>query len=547
MVHSNPLVRRVGSIATSPDSALGSPLELRMAAIDVGSNSIHMAIAQVDGDGSVTTLWRLKEMVGLGRISFPSRRLSVDAMDRAVTTLRRFQHETRRRECEKVIAVATSAVREAQNGGEFVDRVRNELGLPLRVISARDEARLIYAGVAHAIDLHLLEAPLLIVDIGGGSVEFIVAHGGRALLLESCKLGAARMTAKYIQRDPAHPEDIAALLKHYDAELGPICQRIAALRPAYALGTSGTFENLSAMCGGQAPPSVDASAKLAGLGVTQWIDRASLGRCVDRLLQSTADQRLGMAGLDEKRQEQITAGALLTREIFRRLDLQHLGLCRSAMREGMLAEYVARHLPDLTIRRDVPDPRRRSVLDLARRCQWNKEHSGQVTHLSLQLFDTLRPLHGLKNSARELIEYGSLLHDIGWHIHSTDHHKHSMYLIQHGGLRGFEPEEVQIIASIARYHRKSEPSKKHKAFRDLSPRAQKIVRTGAALLRIGDGLDRTHCGVVQKIQVQLRAKAIRIRVQGKGDLELELWAARAKAGLLETLLGRPIVFSSTPG
>src|SRR3954463_8616151 len=197
--------------------------EFRIAAIDVGSNSIHMVIAQTDADGGMTTLWRLKEMVGLGRISFPSRRLTYEAMDRATETLRRFQEEAIRRQCERVVAVSTSAVREAENGGDFVQRTRRELGLHVRVISAREEARLIYLGVRHEMDL---EGPHLMFDVGGGSVEFIVGDAERALLLESRKLGAARMTAKFVKSDPISGDELKALLAHYDEELESLVETI---------------------------------------------------------------------------------------------------------------------------------------------------------------------------------------------------------------------------------------------------------------------------------------------------------------------------------
>src|SRR3954462_2056795 len=203
--------------------------DFRIAAIDIGSNSLHMVIAQVDADGSLTTLWRMKEMVGLGRISFPSRRLSREAMDRAVTTLRRFQQAARSRKCEKIVAAATSAVREAENGGDFLERCQRELGLRVRVISAREEARLIYLGVRHAVDLDA--KPHFIVDVGGGSVEFIVGDATKATLLESRKLGATRMTAKYVSSDPISGHDLKALLNQYDRELAPLCESINALRP----------------------------------------------------------------------------------------------------------------------------------------------------------------------------------------------------------------------------------------------------------------------------------------------------------------------------
>src|SRR5687768_14878737 len=217
-----PIMARSSSSTSDPTSSglrkphpappAGDRPEFRIAAIDVGSNSLHMAIAQADPDGGVTTLWRMKEMVGLGRMSFPSRRLSREAMDRAVTTLRRFQQAAQARQCEKVLAVATSAVREAENGGDFLERVRRELGLNIRIVSARDEARLIYLGARHEVNFG--NKPHFLLDIGGGSVEFIVGDAQRAAVLESRKLGAARMTARYVSSDPISPGDLKSLLAH---------------------------------------------------------------------------------------------------------------------------------------------------------------------------------------------------------------------------------------------------------------------------------------------------------------------------------------------
>src|SRR5688572_9026363 len=221
------------------------PDELRVAAIDVGSNSIHMVVAQVDSSGGISILWRVREMVGLGRISFPSKRLTKLAMDRATMTLRRFMVEAQRWHCEDVVAVATSAVREAENGGEFIERARAQLGVHVRVVSARDEARLIYLGVRHARDLRA--GPNFILDIGGGSVELILADAEKPLLLESRKLGAARMTARYLKSDPPEPKEVKALLAHYEDELGPVLNAVRQLKPRRFIATSGAILNLAAM------------------------------------------------------------------------------------------------------------------------------------------------------------------------------------------------------------------------------------------------------------------------------------------------------------
>jgi exopolyphosphatase/guanosine-5'-triphosphate,3'-diphosphate pyrophosphatase len=517
-----------------PKPAAPDRADFRIAAIDVGSNSLHMVVAQADADGGLTTLWRMKEMVGLGRISFPSRRLSREAIDRAVTTLRRFQQVAQSRQCEKIVAVATSAVREAENGGDFLERVRRELGLNLRIVSARDEARLIYLGVRHEADLG--SKPHVVLDIGGGSVEFIVGDAKQASLLESRKLGAARMTARYISSDPISPGDLKALLAHYDRELEPVCENVLAHAPVAALGTSGTLENLAAMSNAIYGKTAN------GSGV---IEREPLARLVGLLLESRRKDRAKLPGLDDQRKDQIVAGALLVDQLFRRLDLKEIRVCKSALREGILLDYLSRKAPELSIRRQVPDPRRRSVLDLARRCNWHREHHEQVARLCMELFDQTRALHGLGAEERELIEYGALLHDIGLHIARERHHKHSGYLILHGNLQNFSREEVRIIASVARYHRKSMPKKSHRQFTNLSKRGKRVVVVGAALLRIADGLDRSHAGVVSNIRTKLARHHVTITVHARGDAELELWGARRQMPLFTRVFERSVSFEES--
>lgn len=507
--------------------------EFRIAAIDVGSNSLHMVVAQADPDGGLTTLWRMKEMVGLGRISFPSRRLSPDAMERAIATLRRFQQAARARGCEKILAVATSAVREAENGGDFLRRARRELQMTVKVVSARDEARLIYLGVRHAADLG--NHPHFILDVGGGSVEFIVGDASKHLLLESRKLGAARMTAQFVHSDPISPADLKALSAHYEKELTPLCESIQALKPVAAIGTSGTLENLAAMC-----------AAIEGSDSPSIIERDALSRLLVKLIESRAKDRATLEGLDDQRKDQIIAGALLVSELLRRLNLPEIRVCKSALREGILMEYLGRHLPDLRIRREVPDPRRRSVLDLARRCDWHQTHSEQVARLCLELFDATRALHGLGTEQRELIEYGALLHDIGWHIAREKHHKHSQYLILNGNLKNFTREEVRTIGSIARHHRKAKPSTDYKAFAKLSSGSRRVVRVGVALLRIADGLDRSHCAVVTGVTCRVTRKRVEVTLKARGDAELELWGARSKRGLFADVFGKTPRFKIGP-
>ena len=524
----------------SPPRPAPTRQSMRIAAIDVGSNSIHMIVAEADVEGGITTLWRMKEMVGLGRASFPDRIIPRETIDRAIAVLTRFQQAAQQRQCEKIVATATSAVREAANGGDFIERVARQTGLDIRVISGREEARLIYLGVRHGMNLGA--GPSLIVDIGGGSVELIVANSRRAFLLESRKLGAARMTAQFVKSDPINATDREALLAHYAKELTPVVGEIMKLHPVRAIGTSGTLENIALLCSPERIHHADGNG--AASPPANLIDRAAFRRMLEELTNTSSRKRAEIPGLDEGRRDQIVAGALLVDELFRRCKLKRMQMCKAALREGILVDYLSHHLPDLAIRQQVPDPRMRSVLALARRCAWHKSHSEQVARLCVRLFDDTKSLHGLGTPERELIECGALLHDIGWHIGRTSHHKHSAYLIRHGDLKNFTREEVEIIAHIARYHRKSPPKQKHDTFAKLSPRARTIVRVGAALLRIADGLDRSHASVVRDIRCRTGGedKVVKCTVSTRWDAQLELWGAKRKREMFEKIFKRDISF-----
>jgi exopolyphosphatase/guanosine-5'-triphosphate,3'-diphosphate pyrophosphatase len=253
-----------------------------------------------------------------------------------------------------------------------------------------------------------------------------------------------------------------------------------------------------------------------------------------------------MTDLDEGRKDQIVAGVILVQSLLERLKglgLEKLSICNAALREGILLDYVQRKLPAMRIRREVPDPRRRSVLDLCRRCEWHKEHSEQVTALTLRLFEELRGLHHLGPIDRELLEYAALMHDIGWHIGRKAHHKHSAYLILHGKLRDFTEEEVLIMANIARYHRGPEPGKSHRLHQKLSRRARKVVDAGAAMLRVADGLDRSHAAVIRDLSCEVQPGKVKVVLEARSDAELELWGARRKAELFERVFERSIDFT----
>jgi exopolyphosphatase/guanosine-5'-triphosphate,3'-diphosphate pyrophosphatase len=508
---------------------------MRIAAVDVGSNSIHMVVAQVEADGRFRVLDRAKDMVRLGRKTLSKGRLSSEAIDAGVRTLSAFRTLAERQGVSRITAVATSAVREAANGGDFIERVEEDVGLRVKVIPGREEARLIFLGVRHAIDLS--GKPTLIVDIGGGSVEFILVENGEPVTLESHKIGVARLSEQFLAHDPPTQSEIAALEAHLGDLLDPMLREFRKHRVRRVVGTSGTMLNLIGIAGhvqdGEAP-ELHLNNFAVGAEEISKVRRA--------LCRAGREERLKMKGLDAKRVDLIVAGAVLTDLVLQRLEAKQLVACTWALREGVLLDFISRHRKHIEENETFSTPRGRSVARLARHLGETSEHGPRIARFALKLFDQLAdPLH-LEASTRELLEYAALLHDVGHHIDHANHHRHSYYLITNGELFGFSREELEVIGLVARYHRKAAPKPSDPEFRALPQKTRQVVRALSAILRVADALDRTHYGVVRDLTVSRRGGRITLQIATAGDAQLEIWEAKQRAGLLQDLLGLDVEF-----
>lgn len=514
---------------------LGAHVSMRVAAVDVGSNSIHMVVAQVESDGRFRVLDRAKDMVRLGRHTLSKGQLSRDAIDSGVRTLAAFRTLAERQGVTRVKAVATSAVREASNGGDFLERVENEVGWRLKVIHGREEARLIYLGVRHAIDLS--GKPTLIVDIGGGSVELVLIRKGEPAVMDSVKLGVARLSERFLSSDPPTAAELAALDEHLDRELTPFLARIASERVRRVIGTSGTLLNLISIAGHLRgdPPNGHLNNFV--------ISAAEVSKVRRLLTRLTRQERLKVKGLDGKRADLIVAGAMLADHLIRKVGAKQLIACTWALREGVLLDFIARHRRGIEEAEQFDAPRRRSVVRLARHLGEASEHGPQVARLALRLFDQLEADFHLDETAREWLEFAALLHDVGHHIDHKNHHRHSHYLITNGELLGFRPEELEIIGLVARYHRKGAPKESDAEIKALPRDARQTVLTLSAILRVADALDRSHYSAVRDVTLLRRPGRLVLQLDTCGeDAALELWEARQRAGLLAELVGLDVEF-----
>jgi exopolyphosphatase / guanosine-5'-triphosphate,3'-diphosphate pyrophosphatase len=505
---------------------------MRLAAIDIGTNSLHMIIVQVRPDLSFEVIDREKEMVRLGAGGLDGRALTETAMAAGLRAMATFRRLAESHQVDEILAAATSAVREAENGGDFLAAIERETGIRPRVITGTEEARLIHLAAAYGVDIGSGRA--VVVDIGGGSVEVTLGTARQVQMTRSFKIGVIRLTERFVRSDPLSERDERRLAKYVTRECAQYLDALAAKGFHRVIGTSGTILSLGALAAGDARPG--GSEDLRNRRVTA----KQLRRLRKRIVRLDLTKRLALPGLDPRRADLAAAGAVLLDTIIRRLGAAEFTLCDLALREGLVLDYVSRNRAQIAKVDRYPDVRRRSVVELAERCNVTMAHAHQVARLALALFDQTRGVHGLTDREREWLEYAALLHDIGEHISYTRHHKHSYYLIKHGDLRGFGPEEVEIMALIARYHRRTTPKRSHDGYGELPGPTRRSVRTLSALVRIAEGLDRSHSQIVSNVHLQDGGGAARLRVETGGDAELELWAAQRHLAPLEALLGRPI-------
>ncbi len=506
---------------------------MRLAAIDIGTNSIHMIVCRVRPDLSFEVVDREKDMIRLGAGGLEGRRLPETNMAVAMQTLAKFRRLADSHAVDEIIAAATSAVREAANGAEFIAAVARDVGIRVRVISGSEEARLIHQAALYATGAGPKAA--VVIDIGGGSTEITIGTAARMQAGRSFKLGAIRLTERFVRSDPLERHDERRLVRYIRRETGPYLGQIVRRGFERVIGTSGTILALGAAAAGPGRP-----ADIRNLRVSA----RSLRRLRERLVRQPLEKRLALPGLDPRRADLAVAGAVLLDTLLESLGSDDITLCDFALREGLLLDYIQKNQAHIRKVERYPDVRRRSVIELAERCNYLPDHAQQVARLALALFDGTRADHRLGDREREWLEYGALLHDIGVHIGYERHHKHSYYLIKHGGLRGFAPEEIEIIALIARYHRHGEPKKSHEGFAALQRKQRATVRALAAFVRLAEGLDRSHAQVVRALSLDRRPDGLAIRLQGAADPELELWAAGRHAAPLSKLLGAEIHFEA---
>jgi exopolyphosphatase/guanosine-5'-triphosphate,3'-diphosphate pyrophosphatase len=514
----------------------GDDGDLRIAAVDVGSNSIRMIVADVSPDGKIAVVDEMKAMPRLALGVDASGALADGPMAAALDALQRMATLARQLSADRVEAVATSAVRDASNGAAFLERVRDETGLRVRLLTGHEEARLSFrSALAH---FELGTGRSVVMDIGGGSLELALAAEGLLDALETFPFGAIRASEQFLGyggptrgRTPQERElrELRRAVRWAVRDVMPVKE----WRGARVIGSGGTFTNL-------------ASVVNARLGLQQArgrhgsvIARGDVEHVLAYLASLTPEERATVPGLNPQRADIIIGGLAVAAEVLSVFEARELLVSGYGLREGLLLEAAQVSMTPS----DPGEARERSVVRFAERCHYEEPHARQVRRLALQLYDQLAARLKCEPGDREILADAALLHDVGYHISYEKHHKHSYHLILHADLLGVTPAERVAIANVARYHRGPAPKKAHENFGPLDRALRRRIVRLAALLRVADGLDRGHVGAVDQVRVTCDKHGVRLAPTPLPDahaLRLELWGASRKSELLAERLGTPV-------
>lgn len=502
---------------------------MRIGAIDIGTNSIHLLVADVDAEGEVHIVQSAREQAELGSGGLDAQLLAPDAFDRGVAALESFHEQCESFNVEHIACTATSAVREASNGKQFCDVVRARTGIHVRVIAGVEEARLIWLGTRH--DLDFSRGRVLIFDVGGGSTEFILCDAESILTSQSLHLGHIRLAEGWHHSDPMSADEQKKLRKIVRKRMKNITRRVHPDDLGGIVGTSGTVRALArmeAMARGENFPEHQHGMVLTAEGVDTL---------VDQMTTMTADERSALPGMDTRRMRTLPSGAVLVQEVFKAFDKKQLVTSNRSLRDGIIVDWILKHKPELTLSKRLADPRSRSVQASAERYGVDKPHADAVGRIARQLFDATATKHSLRIDDRRLLVFAAQIHDLGHHISGRRHDKRGAYLIRHTHMPGFTVPETHILEALVRYHSGKKPKKKHRRYGSMSKDDRRRVRILSGMLCLADAFDRGHHQNVTDLTAQLNKGALVITAATERAADLERWATDRRRRRLEKALG----------
>ncbi len=517
---------------------LSADMACRLAAIDIGSNSVRLLVAEALRGSTYRILDEEREPTRLGRSVSAKGQLDDESMERTITALRTFKQIAAGYQATSLRTIATCAVREARNGPEFCRRVREQVGLEVEVISGDREARLAFSSVQNAFDLS--GKNVIVADIGGGSTEVVFATGNLIESIFSTPLGAVRLTEQFGLGEGAVPEAFQRDIVRMEEEIA-LCLKKRTTRPLFAphflVGCGGTFTTLAEL--------VMASKKEIDIPVAGYkVSHAEVRHLLDRLLKIPLRSRRTMAGMTPDRADIILAGLSIVDALMKRFRVNTLVIHTRGVRDGLVREMI-----DDAMGTTVDDPAHRdaAIERLAAACSGELEHGRTVALLAGRLYQQLATTLDLVAGDKLLLECAARLQDVGYVINYDQHHKHSYHLIRNSRLPGIRAHDLEVIANVARYHRGAHPKRKHENLARLSSEDQSRVQRMAAILRLAGGLDRSRSQQVRDVRVRSEHDGVVIDVVADQEPLVDIWGAERRTDLFEKVFNLPITIQWAGG
>jgi len=506
---------------------------MKLCVVDIGTNSLHVIYAKIETNGSFAIIGSDKDMVELGEKTLITGFLPDEAMRETIQCLARYKYFAQRRGMDDIIVVATSAMREAKNGREFIKKIWEATRLKVHVIDGHEEARLIALAVQNSVAFHGNKA--LIVDIGGGSTEVIASDQKQIFWLDSLPLGSNRLRQMFPLSDPPKSKEINVLERHILDVLKSVIKKISAEKSEFKqlIGTSGTLNAVAKILAGD-----DVSDKSPGQLV---LDFSKIKTLYTKLSALTVEERKKIKGLSKKRAPMILHGMSIIMLLMQETGIKGLVTCDKALREGVLFDYLQKNKKGFAKATDSLDLRQRSVYGLIEKYSVNLVHAEQTARLALIFFDAVSGDGKWPAKDREILQYAALLHDVGYHISFAKHHRHTRYLILHSALDGFSSDEITTMAWVASFHRR-EINRKNPEFLKLSEEKQNHVLRLAACLRVADALDSSHFAVIDDVKITVRGNTLVVSLVAHADAKWELLEAEKRTDLFEKMWGKRLEF-----
>jgi exopolyphosphatase/guanosine-5'-triphosphate,3'-diphosphate pyrophosphatase len=497
------------------------------AAVDIGSNSVRLKIARLTGR-RLHAVHEDREVTRLGESVFRTGFLSPEAIANTVKVLRRFHRACQRLGTDSVRVVATSALRDARNARAFLEWVRSATGWTADIISGLEEARLIHLGLVSSLKVG--SAPVLMIDLGGGSCELTISVGGHIRETVSLPLGAVRLTNEFLHHDPPRKSELQSVRGFITRELRRVSARIIKLHITSVIATSGTAASLAAVC--------QALSKNAASSVT----RPQMKRIAKLIARSNIEQRRRMNGIGPRRAEIIVAGAIVYSELIEQCRLRGFRYSPLGLRDGLLAQMAAEHDRGTRSSKQIESERRDSLQAALAHYRVDTHHALQVRESAMKLFDALRSIHSLPPEYREWLSAAAMLYEVGDYVNRTGRHRHAYYIISHSEILGYTPEQRRVIAAVARYLGKSRPSPGDGPIKALPPQDRLYVSKASQLLRLARALNLGRSRSVRDLRVRLRDAEVQMILhpaRGAG-IELELWAIEKEKNYFREVFGRTL-------